>query len=66
MRVASTAVSIVAWPDIITTGMVSCPLFDHSFNKVMPSVSGIQISKSTKSGRICSRTVRACIALSAE
>ena len=50
MRVASTAVSMVAWPDIITTGMVSCPLAAHSLSSVMPSVSGIQMSSSTRSG----------------
>ena len=33
MRVASTAVSIVPCPDIITTGIVSCPLADHSLRR---------------------------------
>ena len=55
MRVASTAVSIVPCPDIITTGMVSWPLAAHSFSSVMPSVSGIQMSSSTRSGRARSR-----------
>src|SRR5207248_6949159 len=62
---ASTAVSIVAWPDIMTTGMVSWPLAAHSLRSVMPSVSGIQISSSTRSGRARSRTRRASAALSA-
>jgi hypothetical protein len=65
MRVASTAVSIVAWPDIITTGMVSWPLAAHSLSSVMPSASGIQISSSTRSGRARSRRRRASPALSA-
>src|SRR5574338_860863 len=65
MRVASTAVSIVPWPDIITTGIVSCPLADHSFSSVMPSVSGIQMSSSTRSGRAALRAVRAAEAFSA-
>ena len=30
MRVASTAVSMLAWPDIITTGMFSWPDLAHS------------------------------------
>src|SRR5260364_178532 len=41
--VASTAVLIVACPDIIMTGIVSWPCDAHSLSKVMPSVSGIQI-----------------------
>ena len=65
MRVASTAVSMVAWPDIITTGMVSWPLAAHSFSSVMPSVSGIQMSSSTRSGRPRLRSRRASPALSA-
>ena len=65
MRVASTAVSMVPWPDIITTGIVSCPLAAHSLSSVMPSVSGIQMSSSTRSGRPRSRRRRASLALSA-
>src|SRR5687768_14267104 len=65
MRVASTAVSIVPWPDIITTGIVSWPLAAHSLSSVMPSVSGIQMSSSTRSGRPRSRKRRASPALSA-
>ena len=49
MRVASTAVSIVAWPLIMMTGMVSNSFVAHSFSRLTPSVSGIQISSSTKS-----------------
>ena len=52
IRVASTAESIVPWPDIITTGIVSRPAAAHSLSSVMPSVSGIQMSSSTRSGRI--------------
>ena len=66
MRVASTAVSMVPWPDIITTGMVSWPLAAHSLSSVMPSVSGIQMSSSTRSGRAASRAARAAAAFSAE
>jgi hypothetical protein len=50
MRVASTAVSIVPWPDIMTTGIVSSELEPHSRNSVTPSVSGIQMSSSTSAG----------------
>ena len=50
MRVASTAVSIVPWPDIITTGIVSRPEDPHSRSSVTPSVSGIQMSSSTSAG----------------
>jgi hypothetical protein len=53
MRVASTAVSMVPCPDIITTGMFSWPLAAHSLSRLMPSVSGIQMSSSTRSGRCC-------------
>src|SRR5260221_9940453 len=55
MRVASTAVSIVPWPDIITTGMPSWPLAAHSLSSEMPSVSGIQMSSSARSGPWCPR-----------
>ena len=65
MRVASTAVSMVPWPDIITTGMVSSPAAAHSLSSVMPSVSGIQISSSTRSGRAWLRHARAVLAFSA-
>ena len=44
-RVASTAVSMVPCPDIITTGMLSCPPACHSLRSEMPSVSGIQMSR---------------------
>ena len=64
-RVASTAESIVPWPDIITTGMFSKPPADHSLSSEMPSVSGIQMSSSTRSGRISLRIRRASAAFSA-
>ncbi len=48
--VASTAVSMVPCPDIITTGMVSWPLAAHSRSSVTPSLSGIQMSSSTSDG----------------
>jgi hypothetical protein len=51
--VASTAVSMVPCPDIITTGIVSCPLAAHSRSNVTPSVSGIHMSSSTSDG--CAR-----------
>ena len=65
MRVASTAVSMVPCPDIITTGMVNKLLFTHSLSKVMPSQSGIQMSNNTKSGRSCNLAARAAAAFSA-
>lgn len=65
MRVASTAVSIVPCPDIMTTGIVRRPALDHSLSRVMPSVSGIQMSSNTKSGRARVRCVRASLAFSA-
>ena len=65
MRVASTAESIVPCPDIITPGIVSSPEPAHSFRRVMPSVSGIQMSRRTRSGRISRRRLRAVCALSA-
>ena len=37
----------------------------HSLSSVMPSTSGIQMSSSTRSGRMRSRTARACAAFSA-
>ena len=61
MRVASTAVSMVPCPDIITTGMVSWPFAAHSLSRVMPSVSGIQMSSSTRSGRSAARSARAAL-----
>ena len=64
-RVASTAVSMVPWPDIITTGIVSSPALAHSLRSVMPSVSGIQMSSSTRSGRVLLRKARASLAFSA-
>ena len=64
-RVASTAESIVPCPDIITTGMVSKPVDDHSLSSEIPSVSGIQISSSTRSGRFSLRQRRAAPAFSA-
>ena len=39
-RHSPTAVSMVAWPLIMITGMVSAPVADHSLSKVTPSVSG--------------------------
>ena len=48
--VASTAVSMVPWPLIMITGMVSWPLAPHSLSSEMPSTSGIQMSSSTSSG----------------
>ena len=65
IRVASTAVSMVPWPDIMITGMVSCPLVAHSFRSVIPSASGIQMSSSTRSGRPRAREARAAVAFSA-
>ena len=65
IRVASTAVSIVPWPDIMTTGIVNSPPADHSLSSDMPSVSGIQISRSTRSGRLSLRILRAAAACSA-
>ena len=65
MRVASTAVSMVAWPLIMMTGMVSRPAVDHSLSSVTPSVSGIQMSSSTRSGRARWRAARASAAFSA-
>ncbi|SCN46776.1 hypothetical protein BAZMOX_05516_0 [methanotrophic endosymbiont of Bathymodiolus azoricus (Menez Gwen)] len=47
--VASTAVSIVPCPDIIITGVTNSAFSVHSFNSVIPSVSGIQISNKIKS-----------------
>jgi hypothetical protein len=47
------------------TGIVSCAVDAHSFSSVMPSTSGIQMSSSTRSGRIRSRHARACAAFSA-
>ena len=64
-RVASTAESIVPCPDIITTGMVSKPDDDHSLSSEIPSVSGIQMSSSTRSGRFSLRHLRAADAFSA-
>ena len=64
-RVASTAESIVPWPDIMTTGMVNKPADDHSLSSDMPSVSGIQISRRTRSGRFSLRLLRAAAAFSA-
>ncbi len=63
--VASTAVSMVPWPLIMMTGMLSWAVAPHSFNSVMPSTSGIQMSSSTRSGRRRSRTRRAFAAFSA-
>ena len=40
--VASTAVSMVPWPLIMMTGIVSRPAPPHSFSSVTPSTSGIQ------------------------
>ena len=59
MRVASTAVSMVAWPLIMITGMSSMPCEAHSLSRLTPSVSGIQMSSNTRSGRM-RRRARAC------
>jgi FixJ family two-component response regulator len=64
-RVASTAVSIVACPDIMITGIVSWPCDAHSFSSVTPSVSGIQMSSSTRSSCSRCRAARAAAAFSA-
>ena len=64
-RVASTAVSTVPWPDIMTTGQPSVAAADHSRSSVMPSMSGIQMSSSTRSGTCRAREARACAALAA-
>ena len=63
--VASTAVSMVAWPLIMITGMVRAPVEAHSLSSVTPSVSGIQMSSKTRSGRSRKRAARACAAFSA-
>jgi hypothetical protein len=55
----------VPWPDIITTGIVRSPALAHSLSSVMPSVSGIQMSSSTRSGRDLERYARASLAFSA-
>ncbi len=60
-RVASTAVSTVPWPDIITTAPGE-PFSDHSFSSEMPSVSGIQMSRRIRS---YSRSLRATLAAAA-
>ena len=65
MRVASTAVSMVAWPDNITTGMVSCPAAFHSLSSVTPSASGIQMSSRIRDGVCLRRISRAAAAFSA-
>ena len=64
-RVASTAVSMVACPDIMMTGIDSWPPAAHSFSSVTPSVSGIQMSSSTRSGVSLCRRARAAAAFSA-
>ena len=64
-RVASTAVSTVPWPHIITTGHRSAAWLDHSRSSVMPSVSGIQMSSSTRSGSWRARAARAWAASAA-
>ena len=46
---------MVPWPLIMITGIVSWPVEPHSFSSVMPSTSGIQMSSSTRSGRMRSR-----------
>ena len=65
IRVASTAVSMVACPLIMITGMSSKPCEAHSLSSVTPSVSGIQMSSSTTSGRWAARNARAAAAFSA-
>jgi hypothetical protein len=63
--VASTAVSTVPCPDIITTGAVSVCACCHSRSRLMPSVSGIQMSSSTRSGCCSAQAARASAALPA-
>ena len=63
-RVASTAVSTVACPDIMTTGP-SEPESAHSLSREMPSVSGIQMSSSVRSKLLLRRASRARAASSA-
>ncbi len=64
-RVASTAVSTVPCPDIMTTGQPSATPVDHSRSSVMPSTSGIQMSSSTRSGTWRAREARAWAAFAA-
>jgi len=49
----------------MTTGIVSMPAVAHSLSSVMPSVSGIQMSSNTRSGRAPLRNARASLAFSA-
>ena len=49
LRVASTAVLTVAWPEIITTGGASLRAFRRSSTS-MPSIAGILMSRNTRSG----------------
>ncbi len=65
-RVASTAVSTVPCPDMMTTGQSRSSLSDHSLSNVMPSVSGIQISSRIRSNRCAARASRASCAFAAQ
>ncbi len=65
-RVASTAVSTVPCPDMITTGQARSPSSDHSRNSVMPSVSGIQMSSRIRSNFSAARAALASPASPAE
>jgi hypothetical protein len=49
----------------MTTGQPSLGSLDHSRSSVMPSVSGIQISSSTRSGVWRARAARAWLASAA-
>ena len=48
-RVASIAVSMVPWPDIITMGHLTVLCEYHSLSREMPSMSGIQMSRRIRS-----------------
>ena len=47
------------------TGMLSWPDLAHSFSRVTPSQSGIQMSSNTAAGRVWLRSCRAASAFSA-
>jgi hypothetical protein len=64
-RVASTAVSMLPWPEIMMTGHGRPPRSLHSRSRLMPSRSGIQMSSRIASGRWRRRASRAAAADSA-
>ena len=64
-RVASTAVSIVPWPDIMMTGGSPVLTSDHSLSREIPSESGNQMSRRMRSGRRLRRDARAASAFPA-